>query len=288
MGRDPFALRLSTLCDRHFLGSRSAERMIVARPAMLPLSHVIQRRLLATSVAAALFLVPMTAAAASPADVDALWNQPQGVSVDSAFYVIQAWWDGLTRTTQSDPTQRGLDELAQANANLLNAYTLLQQQRNDPGPHPVAVIDPFLAGVYNFITGSDVKAPVGSLLNWANQSLLKLEGRGSSADIVRSLMTDYQAHQAAADRDLHQQAGVDTDRLWTANANRESAVLLKIKVLASPGDGLGSVLAEADKSTTAPAAKHQGGAGHGTGQATGGAGNGQTGNQQSGGEGQQH
>ena len=49
------------------------------------------------------------------ADTDnSLWNQPEGVSVDSAFYVVQTWWDGLTRATQSDPARRGLDELAQA------------------------------------------------------------------------------------------------------------------------------------------------------------------------------
>ena len=224
---------------------------------MLPLGRVIQRRLLAGCAATALALVPLTVGAAGGAEVDALWNQPQGVSADSAYYVVQAWWDGLTRTTQNDPTQRGMDELAQANADLLNVYTLLQEQRTDPGPHPVAVIDPFLAGIYNFITGSNAKAPVGSVLGWANQSLLKLEGRGSTADIVRSLLADYQARQAAAERDLPIQPGATTQALWTANASRETAMLLKIKGLANPGDGVAALVADADHTTTALASKQQ-------------------------------
>jgi hypothetical protein len=211
--------------------------------------------LLAAGAAAAFFLVPVTAQAAGGAEVDALWNQPQGVSADSAYYVVQAWWDSLTRTTQSDPTQRGMDELAQANADLLNAYTLLQQQRTDPGPHPVALVDPFLAGIYNFITGSHAKAPVGSLFSWANQSLLKLEGRGSTADIVRALLADYQARQAAAERDLNIQPGATTQALWTANASRETAMLVKIKGAAAPGDGVAALVADADHTTTALAAK---------------------------------
>src|SRR5689334_20870253 len=169
---------------------------------MLPTSRVIQRRLLAAGIVGALALAPLCVGAAASSEVDALWNQPDGVSVDSAYYVVQSWWDGLTRGTQSDPTQRGLDELAQANTDLLNAYTLLQRQRTDPGPQPVAIIDPLLSSVYNAVTGSNVKAPVGSLFNWANQGLLKLEGRGSVNDIVRSLMQDYRAKQAAAMRDL--------------------------------------------------------------------------------------
>jgi hypothetical protein len=224
---------------------------------MLPLGRVIQRRMLAGCAAAALVLVPIPAAAANPADVDALWNQPQGVSADSAFYVVQAWWDGLARSTQTDPTQRGMDELAQANADLLSAYSLLQQQRSGAGPQPVAVIDPLLAGIYNVITGSNVKAPLGSLVNWANQSLLKLEGRGSAADLVRALMGDYQARQAAAERDLQAQPGSTTLALWAANSSRETAMLLKIKGLAGSGDGVAALVAEADHATTALAAKQQ-------------------------------
>src|SRR5438105_5173199 len=225
---------------------------------MLPARRVMQRRLVAACVVAALALVPLTAAAAGGAEADSLWNQPQGVSVDSAFYVIQSWWDGLTRATQSDPTQRGLDDLGQANTDLLNAYTLLQQQRSGAGPQPVAVIDPLLASIYNFTTGSNAKAPVGSLFNWANQSLLKLEGRGTTNDIVRALLKDYQSKQAAAEAVLHLTATSDLNALWTANAARESAFLQKVKGLATDADGLAGSLKDADQSTTALAARHQG------------------------------
>jgi hypothetical protein len=246
-----------------------------------------QRRLVAACVVAALSLFPLTANAAGAVDVDALWNQPQGVSVDSAFYSVQAWWDGLTRATQGDPTQRGMAELAQANADLLNAYSLLQQQRSDAGPKPVAVIDPFLAGIYNFITGSNVKAPVGSLLNWTNQSLLKLEGRGSTTDIVQSLLKDYRAQQAAAEGDLHLAPRADAAALWAANADRESAFLLKIKGMAIPSDGLAVLLNDAGQTTIALAAKHRADAAKGLGNT----GNSQSGNQQgqqTGAQGQQH
>jgi hypothetical protein len=211
-----------------------------------------QRRLVAACVVAALSLLPLTAQAASATDVDALWNQPQGVSGDSAFYVVQEWWDGLTRMT-SDPTQRGLAELAQANADLLNTYTLLQQQRSGAGAQPVAIIDPFLSSIYNFITGSNTKAPVGSLLNWGNQSLLSLEGRGSTTDVMKSLLKDYRSQQAAAERDL---AGhTDLGPLWAANADRDSAFLVKIKGLAIASDGLAASLNDAGQSTIAIAAK---------------------------------
>jgi hypothetical protein len=241
---------------------------------MLPVSRVTQRRLLAGIVAVALSVVPLTAAAedaATSPDVDALWNQPQGVRVDSAFYVVQQWWDGLSRVVQNDPTRRGLDELAQANADLLNAYTLLQEQRTDPGPHPVAVIDPLLSGVYNFVTGSRSKAPVGSVLGWANGSLLKLEGRGSTDGIVRDLLTDYQIRQAAAARDLSVKPDAGTSALMSANAARETALLSKIKGLAIPADGLAAALDAADHTTALVAAKHQG---NGTGQANAGKGSG--------------
>ena len=213
---------------------------------------VIQRRLVAACVVAALSLAPLTAQAAGAADVDALWNQPQGVGVDSAFYVVQAWWDGVTRAT-SDPTQRGLAELAQANVDLLNAYTLLQQKRSGAGPQPVPVIDPFLSSIYNFITGSQSKAPVGSLLSWANQSLLSLEGRGSTTDIVQSLLKDYRSQQAAAERDLAGHS--DLGALWAENADRDSAFLVKIKGLAIASDGLAGALNDAGQSTIAIAAK---------------------------------
>jgi hypothetical protein len=226
---------------------------------MLLLSHVIQCRLIAASITGALALLPLTVTAAGSSEVDALWNQHDGVSVDSAYYVVQTWWDGVTRGTQSDPTQRGLDELAQANTDLLNAYTLLQRQRTDPGPQPVAIIDPLLSSIYDVVTGSNVKAPVGSVFNWANQGLLKLEGRGTTNDIVRSLMQDYRAKQAAAMRDLPS-GQADTDALLAANAQRESAFLLKIKSIATPADGLAGLLDAADQSTIAVAAKHAAGA----------------------------
>jgi hypothetical protein len=234
--------------------------MIDIKADMSPLSCVIRRRVLAASTAAALSLLPLTALAAGGAEVDALWNQPQGVNVDSAFYVVQTWWDGLTRAGQSDPTQRGLDELAQANADLLNAYTLLQQQRSGAGPQPVPVIDPLLTSVYNFVTGANAKAPVGSLFDWTNQSLLKLEGRGSTDEIVASLLKDYQSKQTAAERDLHLTAGGDVATMWSANANRESAFLLKIKSVTTESDGLMAALNDADQSTTALAAKQHGNA----------------------------
>jgi hypothetical protein len=233
--------------------------MIVYEAVMLPLGRVIQRRLVAASIAGALALAPLTVAAAGSSEVDALWNQHDGVSVDSAYYVVQTWWDSLTRATQSDPTQRGLDELAQANTDLLNAYSLLQRQRTDPGAQPIAIIDPLLSSVYNFVTGSHVKAPVGSVFNWANQGLLNLEGRGSANDIVRSMMQDYRVKQAAAMRDLPS-GQADTDALLAANAKRESAFLLEIKSIATPADGLAALLDAADQSTIAVAAKHAAGA----------------------------
>jgi hypothetical protein len=240
-----------------------------------------QRRLVAASVVAALSLVPLTAQAAGTADVDALWNQPQGVSVDSAFYVVQEWWDGVMRGAQSDPTQRGLAALAQANADLLNAYTLLQQKRSSAGAQPVAVIDPFLAGTYNFITGSNAKAPIGSVLNWANQSLLSLEGRGSTTDIVQSLLKDYRSQQAAAERDLQLAGRSDLVALWAANADREGAFLVKIKGVAVASDGLAGLLNDAGQSTIAIAAKKRA-EGQATGQSKGTSATGQGGNQQNG------
>ena len=237
---------------------------------MLPMGRIGRRRLVAAAIASAMALIPLTAAASNnTADADALWNQPESVSADSAFYVIQSWWDGIGRATQRDPTQRGLDELAQANADLLSAHSVLLRQRTDPGPHPVAVIDPLLAGIYNLITGSNAKAPVGSVFNWTNQSLLNLEGRGSTDEIVRVLLKDYQAKQAAAERDLHSTASFDADALLIANAQRETAFMLKIKAVSSPGDGLAGLLHDIDQSTTALAARHQGnnGVGNGNGSA---------------------
>src|SRR5438093_7579592 len=226
---------------------------------MLPLGRIGRCRLVAAAMASAMVLIPLTTAASDDtAAADALWNQSESVSADSAFYVVQSWWDGMARATQSDSTQRGLDELAQANADLLSAHSVLLRQRTDAGPHPVAVIDPLLTSIYNVITGSNAKAPVGSVFNWINQSLLKVEGRGSMAEIVRALLKDYQAKQSAAERDLHPTAGFDTDALLTANAHRETAFLLKIKAVSNPGDGLAGLLGEVEQSTNAVAARHHG------------------------------
>jgi len=134
---------------------------------MLLLGGIGRRCLVVVAVASATALMPLTGAASNyNADPDALWNQPESVAADSAFYVVQSWWDGIARATQSDPTQRGLDELAQANADLLSAHSVLLRQRTDAGPQPVAVIDPLLTSIYNVITGSHAKAPVGSVFNW--------------------------------------------------------------------------------------------------------------------------
>lgn len=206
-------------------------------------------------------LMPLTAAAAGDgtsltAQADELWNQPQGVRPDSAFYPIQAWWDGLTRATARDRKQRGLQELSQANGDLLNAYSMLQEQRSDPGPHPVAVIDPLLSGAYGLVTGVHVKAPIGSLFGWVNDSLVHLEGRGSADAIIKSLLLDYQAQRAAAGRDLAPAPG---DAVWTANASRETAMLARIGVLARPSFNVPSLVAitaaqPASRSVPAPVA----------------------------------
>jgi hypothetical protein len=51
----------------------------------------------------------------------------------------------------------------------------------------------------------------------------------------------------------------DTDAVLAANAQRESAFLLKIKAIATPADGLAALLDAADQSTIAVAAKHAAG-----------------------------
>ena len=220
---------------------------------MVAVTRILPRRAgLALVGAAALMMAAMPGVAAdstpsTSAQVDSLWNQPQGARVDSAVYIVQSWWDGLTRGTQRDPRQRGLQELAQANEDLLNAYTLLQEQRDDPGPHPVAVIDPMLSGAYGFISGVHVKAPIGSVLGWINQGLVHLEGRGSTDDILKSLLRDYQKQQVAAGRDLA--PGPDSAVL-TANGSRQSAMLLKIADVASSNADDGALVAD----VTAPPA----------------------------------
>jgi hypothetical protein len=207
-------------------------------------------------------------AAGTSAAVDTLWNQPQGTRPDSALYIVQLWWDGLTRPRAQDQTQRGLQELSQANSDLLNAYSLLQEMRDDPGPHPVAVVDPVLSGAYGFITGVHVKAPIGSVLSWLNQSLVHLEGRGNTDAIVRALLYDYQAQRAAAGDHL---AAATTDPVWAANSARQTAMLARIQQLAAPSLGVALLLAEAS-STEGKSLKDANGKGNGKDQAHGQAG----------------
>jgi hypothetical protein len=214
---------------------------------VLVVTRLLPRRslLIAFSLAGLMLLMPLAAVADGAgldpaAQADSLWNQPQGTRPDSAMYVIQVWWDGLTRAAARDPQQRGLQELSQANSDLLNAYSLLEEQRADPGPHPVAFIDPLLSGAYGFVTGVHVKAPIGSLLGWVNDSLLHLEGRGTTETIVRSLLSDYQVQRAAASRDLAPRGG---DPVWSANSTRETAMLQKIDALATPSLGVPELLA---------------------------------------------
>jgi hypothetical protein len=210
------------------------------------------RLLLACFTALFVLTTPITAAAASGtpdptgSTVDALWNQPQGVRADSFLYVVQSWWDGLSRSTQSDPTQRGLGELQQANSDLLNAYTLVAEQRTDPGPHPVPVIDPLISSVYGFITGNHPKAVLGTAFGWVNSLLLKLEGRGSTQAIIQSLLNDYQQRQAAAARDLKGQAA--SEAILATNWSRQDSVLQKIESDVDVHDGIGTLVAQVQSS----------------------------------------
>jgi hypothetical protein len=232
---------------------------------MLPLRRIMQRRLVAAAIASVMALVPLSAAASTNLAVDTLWNQPDGISVDSGWYAVQTWLNGMNATVADDPTERGLNEVAQANADLQNAYTLLREQRSNPGPQPVALIDPLVSGIYNAVTGANVSAPVGSFFNWINQGMLKLEGRGSSADIARHLLQDYRVQQAVGLRDLRRNPGTDVEAMISVNTQRERALLLKIGAVAPSARDLNTVVSEADRSTTALAAKHDGDAAHGKG-----------------------
>ena len=210
------------------------------------------RLLLACFTALFVLTTPITAAAASnapdPAEsaVDTLWNQPQGVRADSFLYVIQSWWDGLARSSQHDSTQRGLSELQQANSDLLNAYTLLAEQRIDPGPHPVPVIDPFISSLYGFITGNHPKAVLGTAFGWVNSLLLKLEGRGSTQAIIQNLLNDYKQRQAAGARDL--QGRPASQAILASNWSRQDSVLQKIESDVDAHDGVGALVAQLQSS----------------------------------------
>jgi hypothetical protein len=218
---------------------------------MLPLRRAMRRRLLAAVAISVTAFMPLTVRASSAPDVNALWNEPDGVRVDSGLYVVQVWLNSFNQQIATDPTQRGLDELSQANQDLLNAHTLLQEQHDSPGPQPVALIDPLISSIYNALTGSNVNAPLGSLFDSMNKSLLKFEGRGGTNDIVRGLLQDYPIKQAVALRDLNQKPRADLDELLTANAQRESEWLGRIKAVATPGEGLTDLLNKADRSTAA-------------------------------------
>lgn len=205
---------------------------------------------IALAVSMALTAQPATADGDTQdtASVDSLWNQPEGMPVDSGWYFIQAWWDQAALAINRDPTQRGLAELAQANADLLNTYSLLAEARTDPGPHPVALVDPLLSSAYATITGVRVKAPLGSVFAWLNQSMLNVEGRGSTEDIAYRLLRQCGQRQQAAAGDLPQSP--DLDGVWAANSLREQAMLEKLQTLASEGPdatALTAVIADLDQ-----------------------------------------
>jgi hypothetical protein len=192
--------------------------------------------LLLAVVVLGLILTALPAAAGEAmgtVSVDSLWNQPGGVSVDSGWYVLQEWWDQVGRTATRDQTQRGLSELAQANTDLLNAYSLVAQASTDPGPHPVPLIDPLLSGLYATLTGVQVKAPLGSVFAGINQAMLNIEGRGTTADIVEHLLLDFEHRQQAANRDLAESRNVES--LWATNSLRQAGVIANLQALA--GDG---------------------------------------------------
>jgi hypothetical protein len=230
---------------------------------MLPLRRAMRRRLLAAVAISVTAFAPLTVRASTAPDVNALWNEPDGVRVDSGLYVVQVWWNSFNEEIPTDPTQRGLAELSQANQDLLNAHTLLQEKHDTQGPQPVAPIDPLLSTIYNALTGANISAPLGSLFDSMNKSLLKFEGRGGTNDIVRGLLQDYRIKQAVALRDLNQKPSAEMDGLLTANAQRESEWLGRIQAVATPGEGLADQLNKADRSTAALASHGKSDAGHG-------------------------
>ncbi len=203
------------------MGKNSARRGLARAPMLL------------AAVVLGLILTALPAAAGEASgtvSVDSLWNQPGGLSADSGWYFLQQWWDQAARTATRDQTQRGLAELAQANTDLLNAYSLLAEASTDPGPHPVPGIDPLLSGLYATVTGVHVKAPVGGFFAGLNQAMLDVEGRSSTADIIESLLQDFDRLQQAADRDLAQSQGVKS--LWAANSLRQAGVIANLQALA--------------------------------------------------------
>src|SRR5712692_646469 len=202
------------------MGKNSARRGLARAPMLL------------AAVVLGLILTALPAAAGGASgtvSADSLWNQPGGLSADSGWYFLQQWWDQAARTAIRDQTQRGLAELAQANTDLLNAYSLLAEASTNPGPHPVPGIDPLLSGLYATVTGVHVKAPVGGFFAGLNQAMLNAEGRGSTADIIESLLQDFEQRQQAANRDLAQSPGIES--LWAANSLRQAGVIANLQAL---------------------------------------------------------
>lgn len=216
-----------------------------------PISRMLVRGLAAGVIAVSPWAG--SAYAAGPdttAAADALWGQSQAVTADSAFYVIQVWWDQMSTAAQRDPHQRGMAELKQANADLLNAYSLLAKARSAPSPQPVPIIDPLLSRIYGAITGINAEAPLGGFLTWLNQRVLALEGRGSRAAISLQLLEHFGTQQQLADRDLAADASESTKALWVVNSGRQALFLAKIRKLAAPspdGAHLTDVLTHLEK-----------------------------------------
>ena len=210
------------------------------------------QRVFLAGMTAILAVAPLSAHAADTPSADSLWNEPQGLSIDSALYVFQGWFDNTQ--ISNDPTQRGFDELSRANSDLLNAYTLLQHA-HQAGPQPVPVIDPLLANAYDAVTGSTQKAPLAELFTSINQGLLTLEGRGSIDDQVTGLLQQSRAMQAAGLRDLESK-GTSYDSLIASNAQREADFLTQVARVSTPEDGLAPLLAGAALQATT-VAHHQ-------------------------------
>lgn len=247
---------------------------------------------LAIALAAGLGLTCLPAYAdANTVTVDGLWNQTDAIRADSGLYFLQIWWDQAGLWLNRDPGQRGLAELGQANAALLDAYSLLNEARTDPGPHDVPLVDPLLSRGLGAITGKEVRAPIGSLFASLNQAMLTVEGRGSGQDVVDSLLRHAAQRQREAQRDLAQRA--ELDAVWTANSAREQTILGKLLALAGPDANSASVVAaltDLDHQRQALAQQHAGRdhgvAAHQNGQGQGNNQSGQSGEQKGSGQGQ--
>ncbi len=242
---------------------------------MAPAPRVLPRLLAGLGVLLAA-VAPLPAQAASVPTIDSLWNNTDPISIDSPLYPLQTWWNSWNRPVSDDPVQLGISELSQANSDLLSAYQLLQEAHGNGGAQPVPVIDPLLTGAYDAITGSNARAPLGSLGNWINDSLVSLEGRGSKDDLAQALLQDYRDKQAVAVRDLKPHA--ELTPLLASNAARAADFLSRLQAAATPNDGVTTLLADATRDTKAlagttpgdqTASTHGGGGGAGKSQAPG-------------------